>query len=256
MSAQSLHGNRSEMPILEQEETRKLLLKAQNGSERAREVLINCNLRLVWSIVTRFKNSDYDIEDLFQIGCIGLIKAIDKFNMAYEVAFSTYAVPLILGEIKQFLRDDHPIKVGRGVKEVNAKVQRKKEELTAKLHREPTISEIASELGISKENIVAAQEAMLPVTSYYELACHREGDESLYVIDQIKSEKDEFAAELERLDLRQGLAMLSEKERKIILLRFFKDKTQAEVAKIVGVSQVQVSRLERKAIETMRQFLK
>jgi len=256
MSAQSLRGNTIESPILSSEETRRLLLKAQNGSERAREVLVNSNLRLVWNMVQRFAQSGYDLEDLFQIGCIGLLKAIDKFNLAYDVAFSTYAVPLIIGEIKQFLRDDHPVKISRNTKELALKIQRTKEELTKQLHREPTINEIAHELGVGKEEIVAALEAMQPVTSYQELVYQNDGGEPIFVIDQIKSDKDNLLAHLENLDLQRGLAMLDERERKVILLRFFKEKTQAEVAKILGVSQVQVSRIEHRALETMKKFLK
>ncbi|NLL17855.1 MAG: RNA polymerase sporulation sigma factor SigF [Clostridia bacterium] len=240
-------------PLLSEEEMTELLQKAQAGDEEAREKLINCNLKLVFSLVQRFENRGYELEDLFQIGTIGLIKAIDKFDFAYNVKFSTYAVPMIVGEIKRFLRDDSPVKVSRSLKETAYRVHRLREQLLKKLGREPSLSEIADELGMKQEQIVTALEAIQQPGSIYETLYQDEGD-PIFLLDQLSDPKD-HQPWLDNIALREVLDKLPDRHRQVILMRFFEDKTQTEVAEIVGLSQVQISRIERQALKTMREFL-
>ncbi|PKM89021.1 MAG: RNA polymerase sporulation sigma factor SigF [Firmicutes bacterium HGW-Firmicutes-12] len=245
--------NLPRFPLLGDEEMMDLLNRAQAGDVPARERLINCNLRLVFNLVQRFSNRGYEIEDLFQIGTIGLIKAIDKFDMAYNVKFSTYAVPMIIGEIRRFLRDDNPVKISRSLKENAYKINKAREQLTREWGREPTLQEIASALDISQEEIVTSLEAVQMPTSIHETLYQDDGD-PIYVIDQLSNKKEETNW-FERIALKEVLNKLTEKEKEIILMRFFQDKTQTEVANLVGLSQVQVSRIERQALKRFKVLL-
>lgn len=240
-------------PLLSEEEMLDLLQKAKAGDEKAREKLINCNLKLVFSLVQRFDNRGYELEDLFQIGTIGLIKAIDKFDFSYNVKFSTYAVPMIIGEIKRFLRDDNPIKVSRSMKETAYRVHRLREQLAKKLGREPSISEIAEKLNIKPEQIVAAMDAIQQPGSIYETIYQDEGD-PIFLLDQLSDPKD-HQSWIDKLALKEVLDKLPDKHKQVIMMRFFEDKTQTEVAQIIGLSQVQISRIERQALKTMRELL-
>ncbi len=243
--------NLPRFPLLKDSEMKELLSQAKEGNEAARERLINCNLRLVFNLIQRFDNRGYELEDLFQIGTIGLIKAIDKFDLQYEVKFSTYAVPMIIGEIKRFLRDDSPIKVSRSLKELAYQVHRARELLTMQMGREPTIAEIAGELNSSEEQVVTALESMQQPSSIYETLYQDEGD-PIFLLEQLKDEKDTKSL-IDKLVLKEVMDKLPERHHKVILLRFFQDKTQNEVAQIIGLSQVQVSRIERQALKMMRE---
>lgn len=246
--------NLPRFPLLSDEEMRLLLRQAQAGDARARDRLVNCNLKLVFNLVRRFQNRGYELEDLFQIGCIGLMKAIDKFNLDYDVKFSTYAVPMIVGEIRRFLRDDNPVKVSRSVKEAAYRVQKVRERLTRRLGREPTIGEVAAEMGVPREEIVGALEAAQSPASIYETLHQDEGD-PIYLLDQLRGEASEEAPLLERMVVNELLASLPERERQILRWRFFEDLTQVEVARRLGLSQVQVSRLERQALKKLKEQL-
>jgi len=246
--------NLPRFPLLSEEETLELLRRAKEGDQEARERLINCNLKLVFNIVQRFENRGYELEDLFQIGTIGLIKAIDKFDLSYQVKFSTYAVPMILGEIKRFLRDDSSVKVSRSLKETAFKVNRAREELAKKLGREPGINEIAQVLDLSREEIVAALEAIQSPGSIHETVYQDDGD-PIYVLDQLQDENEQEPAWLDKIALKEVLLKLPEKHRKVIVMRFFQDKTQTEVAEKLGLSQVQISRIERQALARLRELL-
>lgn len=241
--------------MLGDEELRKLILKAQAGDQWAKEHILENNLNLVRSIVHRFTNRGYEWDDLFQIGCIGLIKAIDRFDLSFSVKFSTYAVPMIIGEIRRFMRDDNPIKVSRPVKELAYKVHKTQEKLHGTLGREPTIIEISKELALAPQEIVAALEAIQPPASLYEHAFHDSGDQVL-LLDQIKCNDGQDNAYFEKLALKEVLSRLPVKERTVIELRFFEDKTQSEIAQIIGLSQVQVSRIEKAALKFIKEFLK
>ncbi len=246
--------NLPNFPLLSDGEMKSLLRKTKEGDGAARERLINCNLRLVFNLVRRFENRGYDLEDLFQIGSIGLMKAIDKFDLSYDVKFSTYAVPMIVGEIRRFLRDDSPVKVSRSLKKTAYDINRKREELTKELGREPLISEVAEALGLRVEDVISALEAIQMPSSIHETLYQDDGD-PIYVIDQLRSDKDDDSSWFDKIALKELLVKLPEKHRKVILLRFFSDKTQTEVAKIIGLSQVQVSRIERQALEGIRELI-
>ncbi|MGB9846680.1 MAG: RNA polymerase sporulation sigma factor SigF [Desulfotomaculales bacterium] len=246
--------NLPRFPLLSDEEMRLLLRQAQAGDAQARDRLVNCNLKLVFNLVKRFQNRGYDLEDLFQIGCIGLIKAIDKFDLNYDVKFSTYAVPMIIGEIRRFLRDDNPVKISRSVKEAAYRIQKARERLVKRLGREPTIGEVAGELGVSREEVVGALEAAQSPASIYETLHQDEGD-PIYLLDQLRGETSEEAPLLERMMVNDLLASLPEREKQILTWRFFEDLTQMEVARRLGLSQVQVSRLERQALRKLREML-
>ena len=233
------------------EETTVLLIQARAGDRGAREVLVEKNLGLVHHIVKRFLGRGYDAEDLFQIGSIGLMKAIDKFDLSYEVKFSTYAVPMIAGEIKRFLRDDGMVKVSRSLKENGYKIRQAAEQITQRVGREATIMEISEMTGISREDIVMAMEANVEVESIYKSVYQSDGNE-IYMVDRLPSGKDENEEILNHMLLEQLLAELEENEKQLILLRYFQNKTQMEVAKQLGISQVQVSRLEKRILLRMR----
>lgn len=234
-------------------ETTVLIERAQAGEKEAREVLIEQNLGLVHHIVKRFWGRGYEAEDLFQVGVIGLMKAIDKFDTGYEVRFSTYAVPLIAGEIKRFIRDDGMVKVSRTLKENGMKIKYARERLSAALNREPTLKEVAQETLLTTDEIVLAMEANIQVESIYKSVYQNDGNE-IYMVDQLADEKaDEQEGVLNHLLLKQLLSGLPENEQKLITLRYYQDKTQTEVAKVLGISQVQVSRLEKKILLGMRE---
>lgn len=239
---------------LADEDFRALISRAQAGEQAAREQLVANNLNLVRSILQRFTNRGYEWDDLFQIGCIGLVKAIDRFDLNIPVKFSTYAVPMIIGEIKRFFRDDNPVKVSRPMKELAYKVHKMQSSLQAEWGRDPTVQELSQKLKVPVGEIVSALEAAQTPTSLYELAYHDGGD-PIYLMDQIKLENPEEENFFENFAIKEVLEKLSDKERKVIRLRFFMDKTQAEVASIIGLSQVQVSRIEKQALLTMRKYM-
>jgi RNA polymerase sporulation-specific sigma factor len=240
--------------LLSDDETKELLVAAQAGDEEAKEKLVNHNLKLVLKVAHRFANKNYNYEELFQVGSIGLLKAIDRFDLDKGVKFSTYAVPLIIGEIKRFLRDDDAVKVSRSLKHKAYNINKAKEELTAKLNREPTINEIANKLEISKEEIVVALEAVQEPTSIYSPIYEKEGS-SIELIDQLAASNEEYEKEINRMDLQELIQNLESRERLILKLRFFDELTQSEVAERIGVSQVQVSRFERKIIKKLGKSL-
>ncbi len=254
MSSRLVDMNLPRFPLLKDKEIRDLLIRSKAGDSFAREKLINCNLKLVFNIVRRFQNRGHELEDLFQIGCIGLMKAIDKFDLAYDVKFSTYAVPMIVGEIRRFLRDDSPVKVSRSVKETAYKIQQVRDLMTARLGREPSIGEVASELGLSREEVVTAMEATQSPTSIYE-TLHQEDGDPIYLLDQLKGEEEGDVPWLESLSVKEILNSLPERDRNIITWRFFEDKTQSEIAGRLGLSQVQVSRLERQALKKLKDLI-
>ena len=228
-----------------------LLNMAQQGDVPARDTMVRDNMGLVWSIVRRFSDRGYESEDLFQIGSIGLMKAIDKFDTSFEVKFSTYAVPLIVGEIKRFLRDDGMIKVSRSLKESGAKMKKAREKLQAVLGREPNMQELSQETGLSREEIVMALEANGEVESIYRKFTPDDGKEAC-LVDRLPQETDSHEMLLNHMLLEQLLSELGQMERRLIELRYFNDMTQSQVAKQLGISQVQVSRLEKKILLSMR----
>jgi len=240
--------------MLPDEDFKELLKKSQAGDQAATECIVENNLSLVKSVVHRFLNRGYEWDDLFQIGCIGLIKAIERFDTNYNVKFSTYAVPMIIGEIRRFIRDDNPLKVSRSVKELAYKVYRVQERLQGILGREPTLNEVAEELALAPQEIVAALEAAQPPASLYNQTFHNEG-EPIHRLDQIKVDDGEDTVNLDNIALREVVARLPLKLRTIIELRFFQDKTQAEIAAQLGLSQVQISRLEKQALKLIREWL-
>lgn len=236
------------------EEVAVLIARSQAGDKAAREVLIEKNLGLVHHIVKRFLGRGYDAEDLFQIGSIGLMKAIDKFDLTYDVKFSTYAVPMISGEIKRFLRDDGMVKVSRTLKENGWKVRQASEQIAHEKGRDATLEEISEVTGIMKEDIVMALEANVEVESIYKSVYQSDGNE-IYLVDKLPEKKDENEKLLNHMLLEQLLGELEEEERMLIRLRYFQNKTQVEVAKNLGISQVQVSRMEKKILVRMREKL-
>ncbi len=246
--------NLPRFPLLPNDEVQALLLQAKAGDKAARERIINCNLRLVFNLIQRFSNRGYEQEDLFQIGTIGLIKAIDKFDPAYQVRFSTYAVPMIIGEIRRFLRDDGPIKVSRSLKETGIKIRYTQEQLMKELGREPKLSEVAEKLELTPEQLTEALEATQYLTSIHEELYQDDGD-AIYVIDQLADREDGDSRFLDHMALEEVMDRLPDREKNILYLRFYKDKTQTEVAKHIGISQVQVSRLERSALKKVREML-
>lgn len=246
--------NTSRLPVLTNEEKDALFVRIRQGDERARELFIKGNLRLVLSVIRRFSSANENVDDLFQIGCIGLIKAIDNFNTELGVRFSTYAVPMIIGEIRRFLRDNNSIRVSRSLRDTAYKAIYAKEHLMKQTQKEPTISEIAAEVGISREDIVYALDAIQNPMSLYE-PVYTDGTDTLYVMDQIRDKKNREENWIEHLSLSDAMKKLGNREHEIIVLRFFEGKTQMEVAELIGISQAQVSRLEKSALRTMRSYL-
>jgi len=235
-------------------DTLELIKLSQQGDKQAREQVVTENMGLVWSIVRRFANRGYEMEDLFQIGSIGLLKAISKFDTSFEVKFSTYAVPMITGEIKRFLRDDGMIKVSRTLKETSYKAKVAKDALSAELGREPTIEELSAKTEIPSETIIMAMEAGSEVESLYKTIYQGDGN-AIFLIDKLEQSKDENEMMVNRIALADILNSLEEKDRNIIWLRYFMNRTQTDIAKELGISQVQVSRIEKKILKTMREKL-
>lgn len=246
--------NTSKLPVLSEEEKKILFEKIQQGDMKARRDFIYGNLRLVLSILRRFNNRGENIDDLFQIGCIGLIKALDNFDTSHDVKFSTYAVPMIIGEIRRYLRDNNAIRVSRSMRDIAYKALAIKERLTAAAGREPTIEEISKEMDVPKEEISVALDAILDPVSLQEPIYHDGGD-AVFVMDQIADEKNIDDSWLEKISLKEAMKRLAERERHILTLRFFRGKTQMEVASEIGISQAQVSRLEKNALNHMKKFL-
>jgi len=246
--------NTSKLPILTDEEKEELFDRIEKGDKEARELFINGNLRLVLSIVQRFSNSNEDASDLFQIGCIGLIKALDNFDRTLNVKFSTYAVPMIIGELKRYLRDYNTIRVSRSLKDIAYKAIYTREKIMKETQKEPTIEEISKLIEVDKEDIVVALDAIQTPVSLYE-PVYTEGGDTLYVMDQISDKKNKEDNWIEEISLKQALNKLPDRERNIVELRFFRGKTQMEVADEIGISQAQVSRLEKNALRNMRNYL-
>ena len=247
--------NTSTLPLLNAKEKEELLKKIKAGDNDAREKFIQGNLRLVLSIAHRFSQSGEDIDDLFQIGCVGMIKAIDNFDISQNVQFSTYAVPMIMGEINRYLREStNPIRVSRSVRDTAYKALKAREQLTAATQKDPTITEIANEIGISREDIVMALEAIQSPVSIYE-PLYTDGNDTLCLYDQIKDKKNQEETVVNNLALKDALSRLSDRERQIINMRYFDGKTQMETAEEIGISQAQVSRLEKCALHAMRNTL-
>ncbi|WP_416827087.1 RNA polymerase sporulation sigma factor SigF [Ectobacillus polymachus] len=234
---------------LKDHELKKLIQKSQAGDQAARDTIVQSNMRLVWSVVQRFLNRGYEPEDLFQIGCIGLLKSVDKFDLSYDVKFSTYAVPMIIGEIQRFLRDDGTVKVSRSLKETGNKVRKMKDELSKKLGRTPTISEVSEALNLTVEEVIMAQEASRTPSSIHETVYENDGD-PITILDQIADQTE--SRWFDKLALKEAIQELDERERLIVYLRYYKDQTQSEVAERLGISQVQVSRLEKKILLEMK----
>lgn len=235
---------------LSNDEVRELILRSQQGDQEARDYLVEKNVRLVWSVVQRFINRGYDPDDLFQIGSIGLLKAIDKFDLSYDVRFSTYAVPMIIGEIQRFIRDDGTVKVSRSLKEMGNKIRRVRDELAKEKGRAPTVHEIANHLNISPEEVILAQEASRQPASIHETVYENDGD-PITLLDQIVDHTTD-SKWFDKIALREAIENLSEREKLIVYLRYYKDQTQSEVAERLGISQVQVSRLEKKILEDIK----
>ncbi|MFD1171651.1 RNA polymerase sporulation sigma factor SigF [Oceanobacillus picturae] len=233
---------------LTDDQVKEYIKRSQEGDKLARDILVEKNVRLVWSVVQRFINRGYDPDDLFQIGSIGLIKSIDKFDLSYDVRFSTYAVPMIIGEIQRFIRDDGSVKVSRSLKETGNKIRRKKDELTKKFGRSPTVKELAEAMELSPEEIVHAQEAAKSPHSIHETVFENDGD-PITLLDQIADQDTRW---FDRISLQEAIRCLNERERLIVYLRYYKDQTQSEVADRLGISQVQVSRLEKKILHDMK----
>lgn len=246
--------NTSKLPLLKNSEKDELFQRILKGDKEARELYIKGNLRLVLSIIQRFSNSNENVDDLFQIGCIGLMKAIDNFDVTQNVKFSTYAVPMIIGEIRRYLRDNNSIRVSRSLRDTAYKAIYAKEALLKKNDKEPTVTEIASEIGISKEDIVYALDAIQSPVSLYE-PVYVDGGDTLYIMDQVSDKKNKEDNWIEEISLKEAMDKLSERENNIIKLRFFEGKTQMEVAKKINISQAQVSRLEKSALKNMKAYL-
>lgn len=246
--------NTAKLPILSNDEKTKLFERIKKGDQEAREIYIKGNLRLVLSVLKRFSGSNENADDLFQIGCIGLMKAIDNFNTELDVQFSTYAVPMIIGEIRRYLRDNNSIRVSRSLRDTAYKAIYAKENYMKKNLKEPTIMEIAAEIGIDKEEIVHALDAIQSPVSLYE-PVYNEGGDTLYVMDQISDKKNLEENWIEDIALKAAIEKLSERERNIIERRYYDGKTQMEVAEEIGISQAQVSRLEKHALRVMKNYL-
>ncbi len=241
----------SKLKVLSDAEKKELLIRSKNGERDARRALIDGNLRLVLSVIQRFTGRCDDLDDLFQVGCIGLIKAIDNFNVELNVKFSTYAVPMIIGEIRRYLRDNNSIRVSRSVRDLAYKALQIKEKLQRNMMSEPTVEMIANRLGADVKSVGAAIEAIIEPVSLYE-PVYNDGQDSVYVVDQVKDTVNTDDAWLEDIALKEALKKLNEREKMIINMRFYKGKTQMEIAEEIGISQAQVSRLEKGALDRIR----
>ena len=246
--------NTSKLPVLKEKEKRELLLKMRNGDTKARETFINGNLRLVLSVIQRFNNRGENVDDLFQVGCIGLMKSIDNFDLTQNVKFSTYAVPMIIGEIRRYLRDNNSIRVSRSLRDVAYKALLVRDKLIKENNKEPTISQIAKELNIPREEVVFALDAIQDPVSLFEPIYHDGGD-AIYVMEQISDSKNSDDSWLENISIKEAMKKLNDREKLILTLRFFNGRTQMEVADEIGISQAQVSRLEKTALKHMRKYV-
>ena len=247
--------NTSKLPILSKKEKEELLYKIKEGDNEARDTFINGNLRLVLSVIQRFYRKSESADDLFQVGCVGLIKAIDNFDISQKVQFSTYAVPMIIGEVKRYLRDNNSIRVSRSVRDLAYKIIQYKEKYTKEFGREPSVEEIAKELQVEKEDIAFSLDAIQDPISLQE-PVYNDGTESIYILDQVKDSKNTDELWTEKMTINGALKKLNEKERMIITKRFFDGRTQMEVAEEIGISQAQVSRLEKSAIGHIKRWYK
>lgn len=246
--------NTSKLPVLTNERMRVLLKEMRTGHPTARNELVQGNLRLVLSVIQRFNNRGENVDDLFQVGCIGLMKAIDNFDLGQNVRFSTYAVPMIIGEIRRYLRDNNPIRVSRSLRDIAYKALQVRDSLINKRSQEPTVTEIAEKLGIPREEVVYALDAIQEPISLFE-PIYNDGGDPIFVMDQISDDKTEDASWLDGISIREGLSRLSDREKLILSMRFFDGRTQMEVADEIGISQAQVSRLEKAALKQLRRYM-
>ncbi|MBQ6894535.1 MAG: RNA polymerase sporulation sigma factor SigG [Clostridia bacterium] len=243
--------NTSKLPVLSNEEKLLLFKKIKSGDKFAREKFVQGNLRLVLSVIQKFSNRGENPDDLFQVGCIGLMKSIDNFDLSQNVKFSTYAVPMIIGEIRRYLRDNNSIRVSRSLRDTAYKALSAKEKLTTKNETEPTIDQIAKEIGMEKEEVAFALDAIQEPVSLYE-PVYNDGTDAIFVMDQLSDEKNLDENWIEKISLKEAMKKLNNREKHILTLRFFKGRTQMEVAKELGISQAQVSRLEKNALKSMK----
>ena len=242
--------NTAKLPVLSNEEKEALFIEIKNGDEKAREKFIHGNLRLVLSVIKRFYGRGENVDDLFQVGCIGLIKAIDNFDVTLNVQFSTYAVPMIVGEIRRYLRDNNSIRVSRSIRDLAYRVLSAKEKLTKQNEKEPTIEEIEKELNVPKEDIIISMDAIQEPISLQE-PVYGDNTDNIYVMDQI-GDKNDDSTWLEEIAVKEAITNLSDREKRILSMRFFRGKTQMEVAAEIGISQAQVSRIEKGALDTIK----
>ncbi|MBH0229063.1 RNA polymerase sporulation sigma factor SigG [Halobacillus yeomjeoni] len=240
----------SKLPVLKNTEMRALFERLQSGETEAREVLVNGNLRLVLSVIQRFNNRGEYGDDLFQVGCIGLMKSIDNFDLSHNVKFSTYAVPMIIGEIRRYLRDNNPIRVSRSLRDTAYKALQMREKIIAETSKDPAPHEIAERMGVPHEDVVFAMDAIQDPVSLFE-PIYNDGGDPIFVVDQLKDDREKDSIWLDELSLREGMKKLNDREKMILTKRFFQGKTQMEVAEEIGISQAQVSRLEKAAIKEM-----
>ena len=245
--------NTATLPVLKSQQMTELFIQLQDGDLSAKEKLINGNLKLVLSIVQRFAHRTENMDDLFQIGCIGLIKAIDNFDLSHEVRFSTYAVPMIIGEIRRHLRDNNSVRVSRSLRDMAYKAMQAKEALIGRNAKEPTVDEIAAEMGVKKEEVVLALEAIVEPMSLYE-PVYSDGGDTIFVMDQV-GDRDGESDWMDEIAIKEAMKSLGEREKRILSLRFFVGKTQMEVAKEIGISQAQVSRLEKGALDWIKKHI-
>jgi RNA polymerase sporulation-specific sigma factor len=246
--------NTAKLPVLKEAEMRKLLYNMKDGDEASREKFIKGNLRLVLSVIQRFNNRGENVDDLFQVGCIGLIKAIDNFDLSQNVKFSTYAVPMIIGEIRRYLRDNNSIRVSRSLRDIAYRALQVRDKLVSENNKEPTVSQIAKELNVPREEVVFALDAIQDPVSLFEPIYHDGGD-AIYVMDQISDNKNLDDSWLENISIKEAMKRLNDREKHILTLRFFDGRTQMEVADEIGISQAQVSRLEKTALRHMRKYI-
>ncbi|MDY0323304.1 MAG: RNA polymerase sporulation sigma factor SigG [Candidatus Carbobacillus sp.] len=244
----------STLPVLTNKEMRSLFEKAKQGDLSAREALIQGNLRLVLSIIQRFNHRNENVDDLFQVGCIGLMKAVDNFDLSQNVKFSTYAVPMIVGEIRRYLRDNNPIRVSRSLRDIAYRALSARDQLSSSLGREVSVEEIAQTIGVPAEDVTLALEAIQEPVSLFE-PIYQDGGDPIYVMDQVKDDKARDSAWTDEVTLKLALSALGERERSIVEMRFFEGKTQTEVAEEIGISQAQVSRLEKAALRSMQKHV-
>ena len=246
--------NTAKLPLLKEKEMRELLLKMKDGDNLAREKFINGNLRLVLSVIQRFNNRGENVDDLFQVGCIGLMKSIDNFDLSQNVKFSTYAVPMIIGEIRRYLRDNNSIRVSRSLRDIAYRALLVRDKLINDNNKEPTISQIAKELDIPREEVVFALDAIQDPVSLFEPIYHDGGD-AIYVMDQISDSKNQDENWLQNISVKEAMKKLNDSEKLILTLRFFNGRNQMEVADEIGISQAQVSRLEKIALKHMKKYV-